>query len=120
MEPTAFDVDGWSSSGPSWMEIERCSPVSGALLRWVSRCCWSTVDRQGLRTWRRQVRAAELWITSGAATTSACTRSGFAQGRWSPRWGILFEGKPTRTAGAKRRGAEAARQPVSAGDVQSA
>src|SRR5664279_4547191 len=27
----------------------------------------------------------------------------------------LFEGKPTRTAGAKRRGAEAARQPVSAG-----
>ena len=32
----------------------------------------------------------------------------------------LFEGKPTRTAGAKRRGAEAARQPVSAGDLQSA
>jgi hypothetical protein len=30
----------------------------------------------------------------------------------------LFEGKPTRTAGAKRRGAEAARQPVSA-DVSS-
>src|SRR5664279_5492416 len=29
----------------------------------------------------------------------------------------LFEGKPTRTAGAKRRGAEAARQPVSAGDL---
>ena len=22
-----------------WMKIERCSPVSGALLRWVSRCC---------------------------------------------------------------------------------
>ena len=34
--------------------------------------------------------------------------------------GILFEGKPTRTAGAQRRGAEAARQPVSAGEVQSA
>jgi len=32
----------------------------------------------------------------------------------------LFEGKPTRTAGAKRRGAEAARQPVSVGDVHSA
>jgi hypothetical protein len=32
----------------------------------------------------------------------------------------LFEGKPTRTAGAKRRGAEAARQPFSAGDVPSA
>jgi len=32
----------------------------------------------------------------------------------------LFEGTPTRTAGAKRRGAEAARQPVSAGDLQSA
>ena len=34
--------------------------------------------------------------------------------------GDLFKGKPTRTAGAKRQGAEAARQPVSAGDVQSA
>ena len=32
----------------------------------------------------------------------------------------LFEGRPTRTAGAKRRGAEAARQPFSAGDVPSA
>jgi len=29
----------------------------------------------------------------------------------------LFEGKPTRTAGAKRRGTEAARQPISAGDL---
>jgi len=29
--------------------------------------------------------------------------------------GDLFKGKPTRTAGAKRQGAEAARQPVSAG-----
>ena len=36
------------------------------------------VDRKGLRTGRRQVRAADLWITSGAATTFACTRSGFA------------------------------------------
>src|SRR5450755_3448396 len=36
----------------------------------------------------------------------------------SPSLRDLFEGKPTRTAGAKRRGAEAARQPVSA-DVSS-
>jgi hypothetical protein len=33
------------------------------------------VDRKALRTGRRQVRAADLWITSGAATTFACTRS---------------------------------------------
>ena len=41
------------------------------------------------------------------------TFGGFAQGR-EVLARDLFEGKPTRTAGAKRRGAEAARQPVPA------
>jgi len=78
------------------------------------------VDRRGLCTWRRQVRTAELWITSGAATTSACTRSGGTPKAVEALMRDLFKGKPTRTAGAKRRGAEAARQPVSAGNLQSA
>ena len=44
---------------------------------------------------------------------------GFAQGREVLAEGSV-EGMPTRTAGAKRRGAEAARQPASADDLQSA
>ena len=39
MEPTAFDVDELIEFWTLLVKIERCSPVSGALLRWVSRCC---------------------------------------------------------------------------------
>ena len=49
------------------------------------------------------VKPVQLWITSGAATTSACTRRGSPKAvKFSLR--DLFEGKPTRTAphGAKR------------------
>ena len=59
-------------------------------------------------------------MTSGAATTSACTRSEVPPKAVEVLAEGSFEGKPTRTAGAKRRGAEAARQPASADDLQSA
>ena len=36
---TAFDVDELIEFWTLLVKIERCSPVSVALLRWVSRCC---------------------------------------------------------------------------------
>jgi len=39
---------------------------------------------------------------------------------WSPRWGTCSRASRPAPHGAKRRGAEAARQPISAGDLQSA
>ena len=60
------------------------------------------VDRHPPYTRPRHVRAAELWITSAAAATSPCTRSAIST--WSTKicGEHVFDGKPTRTAGAKR------------------